>query len=288
MATTFRSRMLRHTTTAKCSWSRQLIGLQIGTGLALWCRDSMQPDGLETTQRDVLAQALAAYVRDDDAMQRAQRLAERHGRLPQGSFAARELVTDVIGDMLTGDLKSKPEQAVAPQIEKHVQRWANHLRHAQGPPRDRGPRKSRRRARQRPQFVPLDEAPASALVVDGPQHGLDREQEGVLDATEVVARIIAYARGDDAVRQLLELHDRGLHLRRDALDAGMTDWIYRAAWKRLTEYATAALAELPGTPAAEVDAQAATDAAAATAAPAIESWNPNREPSVRAPQDSRL
>jgi hypothetical protein len=69
----------------------------------------------------------------------------------------------------------------------------------------------------------------------------------------------------------------------------MTDWIYRAAWKRLTEYATAALAELSATPAAEADAEGAIEAAtAATAVLAIESWNPNREQSVRAPQNSRL
>jgi hypothetical protein len=38
------------------------------------------------------------------------------------------------------------------------------------------------------------------------------------------------------VQQLLALYDREIVTRRDVLDAGMTEWVYRAARERLTRY----------------------------------------------------
>jgi hypothetical protein len=117
-----------------------------------------------------LSDALATYARDAAAMLRVHRLAERHGSLPRGSFIAQELVTDVIEDMLYGDLTFDPQLSMGAQVEKYVQRRASHLRNAESQPRVRGPRKSRRRARLRPTFVPLDDVPENALAVDAPQH----------------------------------------------------------------------------------------------------------------------
>ena len=57
-------------------------------------------------------------------------MAERHGRLPRDSPLARELVADVIEDMFVGEVTCDLERALAPQIERHVQRRANRLRKA--------------------------------------------------------------------------------------------------------------------------------------------------------------
>lgn len=192
------------------------------------------------SRQDLLSEALATYARDPAAMVRVHRLAERHGSLPRGSFGAQELVTDVIEDVLFGDLTCDPELAIGPQVEKYVQRRASHLRNAESQPRVRGPRKSRRSARLRPTFVPLDDVPENALAIDAPQHQLHENKHDAIDSGELIALIREYARGDNPVEQLLALYDRKRYLRRDALEAGMSEWAYRTARSRLIRYGIAA------------------------------------------------
>ncbi len=182
---------------------------------------------IRNTQSNLVAESLAAYMRDVDAMQQLHRVAERHGRLTRDSLLARELVTDVIEDMFMGEVKCDAERELAPQIERHVLRRANRLRKANRPGR-------KRRGEPRPEFVPLDEVPKSALVGDPPQDAPD--------AAEVVSRIRELARDDEAAQQLLALYDRDVVLRRDVLAAGMTEWVYRAARDRLAGYAVLAIA----------------------------------------------
>lgn len=189
-------------------------------------------DALQQTGLKSLAKSLADFVKDTNAMQQAHRLAERHARLPRDSFAARELVADVIGDVLDGGLACRPDQAIAPQVESHVRRRANRLRKAENPQRTR----TSLRRDMRPIFVPLDMAPPSALLVDALPHSLDHH---TLDPVELVARIRDLVSGDATARQLLAFYERGLS-RREVLDAGMTEWAYRAARDRLAEYATVA------------------------------------------------
>jgi hypothetical protein len=189
----------------------------------------------ETHSTNSLAESLAAYVRDDEAIQHAYRLTERQGRLPRDSLVARELVTDVIEDMFMGEATCDLERPLAPQIERHVRRRANRLRKANRPGR-------RRRGAPRPEFVPLDKAPASVLVVAPLQEALEAlDDDSAPDAAELVPRIREYASEDESVQRLLAFYDRGIVLRRDVLRSGMTQGIYRAARERLARYAEKAL-----------------------------------------------
>ena len=113
-----------------------------------------------------------------------------------------------------------------------MRRRANRLRKANRP-------RSKRRNATRPEFVPLDKAPASALVVAPLQEALD--DDSAPDTAELVPRIREYAREDEAVQRLLALYDRGIVLRRDVLRSGMTQGGYRAARDRLARYAEMAL-----------------------------------------------
>jgi hypothetical protein len=180
-----------------------------------------------STESNSAGEALAAYMRDTDAMQQLYRVAERHGRLPRDSPLARELVAEVIEDMFMGEAACDLERALGPQIERHVQRRANRQRKANRAGR-------RRRGTLRPEFISLDEVPRSALVADPPQD--------VPDAAEVVSRIREVARDDEAAQQLLALYDRDVVLRRDVLASGMTEWVYRAARDRLAGYAVLTIA----------------------------------------------
>jgi hypothetical protein len=110
-----------------------------------------------------------------------------------------------------------------------VQRRANRLRRANRPG-------GKRRGPPRPEFIPLDKAPASALVVDPLPERADEEEDNAIDPAELAERIRDLARDDGQVQQLLALYDREIVARRDVLDAGMTDWVYRAARDRLTRY----------------------------------------------------
>lgn len=179
-----------------------------------------------------LAESLAAYVRDDEAMQHTYRLAERHGRLPRESFIAREVVADVIADMLMGDARCDPESTVSSQIEREVLRRAKRLRKANQP-------RGGQRHAPRLEFVPLEMAPIGALVIDAAEEEFGGGSAP--DAAELVFRIRELAREDDAVQQLVTLAERGIVLRRDVLGAGMTEWVYRAARERLARYAEMAL-----------------------------------------------
>ena len=211
----------------------------------------------ETHSANTLAESLAAYVRDDEAMQHVHRLAERQGRLPRDSLVARELVTDVIEDMFLGEAKWNPEREVAPQVERQVLRRASRLRKANRP-------RSKRRDATRPEFIPLDKAPASALLVAPLQEALDvLDDDSAPDAAELVPRIQEYASEDEAVQRLLALYDRGFVLRRDVLRSGMTLGVYRAARERLARYAEMALLAASASPPAAQppDAEDVQDAA---------------------------
>lgn len=199
--------------------------------------EPLEPDAGDTF-RATLAESLAAYVRDVELIQHVYRLAERQGRLPRDSLVARELVTDVIEDMFMGEAKCNPERKVAPQVEREVLRRANRLRKAN---RSR----SKRRDAPRPEFIPLDKAPPSTLLVDPLQEALealDDDSARAPDAAaELVSRIREYACEDEAVQRLLVLYDRGIVLRRDVVRCGMTLGGYRAARERLARYAEMAL-----------------------------------------------
>ena len=109
-------------------------------------------------------------MRDADAMQQLYRVAERHGQLLRDSLLARELVTDVIEDMFVGEVTCDLARTLAPQIERHVRRRANRRRKANRPGR-------KRRGALRSEFIPLEEAPRSALVADLPQDAPDAAEE---------------------------------------------------------------------------------------------------------------
>jgi hypothetical protein len=192
----------------------------------------------------VVTESLSAFVRDAAAMQQLYRLAERSGRLPRDAIEAREVVTDVIEDIFMEEAKCDPERELAPQVARHVRRRASRLRKANRPG-------GKRRGPLRPEFIPLDKAPASALVVHpSPEHAA--EDDNAIDPAELAEHIRALARDDGQVQQLLALYDRGIVARRDVLDAGMTDWVYRAARERLTRYGdlarTCAFTAVPRSP----------------------------------------
>lgn len=180
-------------------------------------------------QREAVADLMAALARDADAMLRLHRVAERYGRFPRGSFQAREVVADVINDVVGGDLKCDPERALGRQVELHVRRQARRVREPVNP-------KARR-----PRFVPLDQAPDELLAIDAASA---TDDEPDVDPVEWVARIRAHAVDNVGAQQLLELYDKRICSRRAVLATGMTEWTYRAARERLIDYATVAHSEL--------------------------------------------
>lgn len=219
---------------------------------------STRVERTRSTQSNLVGEALATHMRDTDAMQQLHRVAEHHGRLQRDSVLARELVSDVIEDMFMGEVKCDLERTLATQIERYVRRRANRLRKVRSG--------CTRRGTLRPEFIPLDEVPKSALVADPPQDAPD--------AAEVASRIRELARDDEAAQQLLALYDRGVILRRDVLAAGMTEWIYRTARDRLAGYAALAtsatstaepVAERPVAPEAPLPAMLAIGPAGRTA-----------------------
>jgi hypothetical protein len=186
-------------------------------------------DGVTDVQRERIADLLAALVRDPDAMLRLHRVAERYGGWPRGSFQAREVVADVIADVLGGESKCDPERALGGQVELHVRRRAKRQREPDNP-----------RTR-RPRLVPLEHAPDELLAVDSMSNV---EDEPRVDPVEWVARIRVHATDNVGVQQLLELYDGEICSRRDVLATGMTEWTYRAAREKLVDYATEAHSEL--------------------------------------------
>ncbi|TMQ23045.1 MAG: hypothetical protein E6J91_00670 [Deltaproteobacteria bacterium] len=174
--------------------------------------------------------AVDAQLRDADAMAALYRIAERYARVRRDSWVAHELVWDVLGDLLLGDLPYDPERPFAPQLQREVRRRANRFRRTQ----------------------------PSALVLDSRHEALESDDQP-LDPGELVSRIREQARGDEPAQQLLALYDRGHTSRRAVLSTGMTEWVYRAARKRLVGYAAvAAAATATPTP---PDAEGAPDAA---------------------------
>ncbi|HXG96295.1 MAG: hypothetical protein E6J90_00475 [Deltaproteobacteria bacterium] len=192
--------------------------------------------------------AVDAQLRDADAMAALYRIAERYARVRRDSWVAHELVWDVLGDLLLGDLPYDPERPFAPQLQREVRRRANRFRRTQRPQRDAT----------QPMLIALDKAPPSALVLDSRHEALESDDQP-LDPGELVSRIREQARGDEPAQQLLALYDRGHTSRRAVLSTGMTEWVYRAARKRLVGYAAvAAAATATPTP---PDAEGAPDAA---------------------------
>ncbi|HEY0484464.1 MAG TPA: hypothetical protein VGD37_43385, partial [Kofleriaceae bacterium] len=175
--------------------------------------------------------ALEAELGDVAALAKLFRTAERYARVRRGSEVARELVWDAIGDLVLGDLTYDPERTVISQLEQAVRRRANRWRRANRPRRDAP----------EPRTMALDKAPASAIVLEAPQQNLDGDHQAA-DPAELVSLIREQARGDEPVRQLLALYDRGVFSRRDVLATGMTEWVYRAAKDRLVAYAATAAA----------------------------------------------
>jgi hypothetical protein len=214
-------------------------------------------DHAENTQSSLTNDCFSAYVRDARAMERLYRLAERYGELPRDSLVARELVMEVIEDMWMREAKWNPGGELGPQIGRHVVRRACRLRN-EGRPR------RKKRDGPRPVFVPLDNAPLCALVVEPVYMRLD---DGDYDAAELVPRIFEYARDDKPVLQLLAHYARGEVLRRDVISAGMTEWTYRAARKRLDDYAEMAKRAVAATSTASQPAEPA--GAATPVAPAL-------------------
>jgi hypothetical protein len=182
---------------------------------------SMKHEYSQNIQHRLIAESLATHVRDEGLY----RTAARYARLPPDSFLVRELVADVIEDMLMGNTPCTPDRSLAVQLADEVRRRANRLR----------------RDALRASFIPLEQAPSGALVTATEQHGTKDDGNGVSDAAEVVARIREYARADEAVQRLLGLYERGLTLRRQVLAGGMTEWAYRTARERLAAYATMAV-----------------------------------------------
>jgi hypothetical protein len=210
----------------------QAIVAQTGTRFALGSQLPMKPpitNDFTELQREIVSGLLAALARDPDAMLRLHRLAERYGGFPRGSFQAREVVADVIADILEGAARCDPERALGRQVELHVKRRARRLREPDTP-----------RTR-RPRLIPLDQAPDELLAIDSMSH-IDDEPD--VDPVEWAARIRALAVDNLGAQQLLELYDREICSRRDVLATGMTEWTYRAARERLIDYATVARSEL--------------------------------------------
>jgi hypothetical protein len=175
----------------------------------------IQSSGNNERAAQAVTAELAAQLEDADAMAGLYRLAEAYARVPRDSLVVRELVWEVVEDLLTGDTPRNSEPIPA-QLRAEVRRRANRVR---------------RRARAQETIVPIEDA-ASALIAD-----VEPDEPSAPEPADLVIRIREYARGDDAVQQLLALYNRGLVSRRSALHAGMTTWGYRAARERLVAYA---------------------------------------------------
>jgi hypothetical protein len=184
----------------------------------------LKTEGLTRNERAVVRAALTAILDDGKAMSRLYRTAEMRARVPGDSMAVRELVWDVIGDVLLGEVACDLARDLYPQLEDEVRRRANRVRHDA----------------QHAAFIRIDEAPADALAIDAEPHSTEVDEDSAPDVAELVARIREYARDDDAVLQLLDHYERGLVLRRKVLGTGMTQWAYRAARERLVAYAAMA------------------------------------------------
>jgi len=188
--------------------------------------------------------ALEALLADADAMASLHRTAERYARVHRGSWEAADLVWDVIGDLTLGDLTCDPSRPLGPQLEQEVRRHANRWRRGKRPQREPP----------QPVLVDLERAPTSALALEAPHEGQEVDQS--IDPEELVSRVRERASRDPAAQQLLALYERNIVSRRDALNSGMTEWMYRSARERLAVYAAMAAEVGVGTSAAPTDGAA--------------------------------
>jgi hypothetical protein len=173
------------------------------------------------TDPSALGSAIDALLCDSETLGRLCRLAERRARLPRDSELAREVVWDALGDLLLEDAPGNPAGPLDARLRAAVRRRARQLR--------RGTRETL--------FIPLEAAPASALVFE-PESYERGGEHFPLDAAELGTRIRQHARGDEAALQLLAMYERGVVRRRDVLRvAGMDPWLYRTARQRLVTYA---------------------------------------------------
>lgn len=217
----------------------------------------MQADEPDSEQNaPSVAECLTRLVGDVDAMRTLHRIAERYAGLSRDSFGARELVAEVIEDMLFREAKCDqprefPPDVVQRAVKRHVMRRAMRLRKT-------GDTRPGRRGVPRVKLMPLDEASAIALAVEALPGCPDRSEQDAPDPIELVSRIREYARGNAAALRLLELYGRDVVTRRKVLRDGMTAWSYRTARERLIQYATMALCAdtAPGSPPVAVYAAA--------------------------------
>lgn len=209
-----------------------------------------------------VAECFTRLVADVDAMRTLHRIAERYAGLSRDSLGARELVAEVIEDMLFREAKCDqprkfPPDVIQRAVKRHVLRRARRLRRT-GDTRRGG------RGVPRTKLVSLDRVVAGAAATDPLSGRPDRDEQAVPDAAELVSRIREYARDDTEALQLLELYDRGVVTRRTVLRDGMTAWSYRTARERLVRYATMAL-YVDGAP----DSSPAAEYAAAAVRPLL-------------------
>jgi hypothetical protein len=178
------------------------------------------------TESLCIAQAIAVLLRDGAAMQLLQHVAARHARLRSGALQARELIADVIEDMIAGRIACD-EHKIGARLKGEVRRRAKRVR----------------RAATQALEIPLDDAPAGALIDETAWMAGSAEVEPTRDAAAVVRIIRELAREDGPVLQLMDLHQRlGQFRRRDARSVGMTPAVYRAARERLGAYCAQAVA----------------------------------------------
>jgi hypothetical protein len=185
----------------------------------------IETEGMKREERAVVRAAITALLYNDGAMSRLYATAQRY---LHDAMAARELVWDVAGDLLLGDLTCDVARDLGSQLGREVRRRA---------------KRARRDAR-RAVTVALEEAPADMLIIEAEPERAGQEADKSREAAEMVTRIRALACDDDAVLQLLGYYERDLVTRREVLGAGMTQWVYRAARERLVTYAGKAAAAM--------------------------------------------
>ncbi len=192
-----------------------------------WCRVRMQSSNCysESNKQSIsIAQSLAVLMRDANALRQLHAVAERYGRLPHGSLASREIVADVIGDACTGVLDCDPT-APAPQLMNEIRRRATRLHPS---------------TKKRVRLVSVDDVRPAVLRRAMELRSSSSEDHAALDVAdlpELMSQVRLLAAGDAAVMKLLDMYQRGLICRSDAIRAGIPRAVYRQACARLDAYA---------------------------------------------------
>lgn len=186
-------------------------------------------------EASLLQDALVAYLRDDETLSKLyKRVARRAGGLAVDSVEVRELVSDVVHDLFTADLPRVAHLALETQIEREALARAKRLRSAG----------------RRAWLIPLDRAPASALI-DDVKLGAEEPDPHAVDAASLVHMIRLRAAADAPVLRLLALYKQGTFKRRDILRHGMSASTYRRARERLLSHAIDAAAAINARPNAD-------------------------------------